>query len=433
MQSFNPADVFTLMMDTEIRKAGLAGNYCGIIVELDGIPDSEMIKQKCESFATRFPEATARLQPTSRNHQWRPSPLTPLIPFVLHPDAGQCSEEQSARIISNILNQSALPAEAAPIEVHLVPHGAQCLLILKWFHPACDAKGAELVLHHLFQESSNPAKSHTSALALRLKNWSWWEKAKLAYRAKKNIQQLDKQTSILPYQHAAESDFVHNRVLRFSEEESTEILRLARKNTGLTGTSLYFIGCMMRALENTGEKRSGEAYCVPYATNLRKRKSLYPVFGNEVSFLFSQAGREIIQNRSELFSHLREQNKQAIKSGLDHAMLALMLAGSWLKLEQYGQIVRNTAQGKERSSFWFSFTGSMDPEPATICECKVENVYQFSQVTSPPGLGLLVNQFQGRILLSINYVQNQIEPDWVAMLMENIKAELLEMTRPAHE
>ena len=415
------------MMDTEIRKTGLAGNYCGIIVELDGIPDKELIRGKCEHFAAHFPEATARIQSTSRKHQWAISGSTE-IPFVLHPDTGQCSDTQSAETISSILNPSTSQSNSAPIELHLVPRGSKSLLILKWFHPACDAKGAELVLHHLFQETVYKPDRQTSALAQRLKKWSWWEKAKLAYKAKKNIQILDRQSSILPCQQCLKPDFVHNRVLRFTSEESARILQLARKNTGLTGTSLYFIGCMMRALEKTGEQRPGEAYCVPYATNLRRQKSLHPVFGNEVSFLFAQAGRETIQNRGSLFSHLREQNKQAIKAGLDNAMLALMLAGSWLKLAKYGQVVRNTPKGTERSSFWFSFTGSMDPEPVMICDCKVSDVYQFSQVTSPPGLGLLVNQFQGRILLSINYINKQFEPAWIVALMENIKAELLELT-----
>jgi hypothetical protein len=183
---------------------------------------------------------------------------------------------------------------------------------------------------------------------------------------------------------------------------------------------------MMRALQSVDGVNTSDAYCVPYAMNLRKRKALFPIFGNQVSFLFAQADRGVVQSRTALFEHLREQNKQAIKQGLDRAMLPLMQAGSWLSLEKYGDIVRKAPDGRERSSFWFSYTGSMDPEPSSIEGCKINNMHQFSQVTAPPSLGLLVSNFQGKLTLSFNYVSNHFDSAWLASLLEKMASELLE-------
>jgi hypothetical protein len=165
---------------------------------------------------------------------------------------------------------------------------------------------------------------------------------------------------------------------------------------------------------------------VPYAANLRRRKALSPMFGNQVSFLFAQAGRDTVRSRQQLFAHLREQNRAAIRQGLDHAMLPLMQAGSWLSLEKYGRIVRNSPNGRERSSFWFSYTGEMEPEPEAIAGCPVRGMYQVSQVSSPPGLGLLASIFQGRLVLSYNCINNQVQGDWLERLTQAMTAELLE-------
>jgi hypothetical protein len=108
-------------------------------------------------------------------------------------------------------------------------------------------------------------------------------------------------------------------------------------------------------------------------------------------------------------------------------MLPLMQAGSWLSLDKYGCIVRNSPSQRERSSFWFSYTGDMEPAPAVIAGCRVRSMYQVSQVTTPPGLGLLVSSFQGRLVLSYNYINNQVQTDWLERLAQAMTAELLDL------
>ena len=109
-------------------------------------------------------------------------------------------------------------------------------------------------------------------------------------------------------------------------------------------------------------------------------------------------------------------------------MLPLMQAGSWLSLDKYGRIVRNSPSGRERSSFWFSYTGEMEPEPEVIAGCRVRGMYQVSQVSSPPGLGLLASIFRGRLVLSYNCINNQVQGDWLERLTQAMTAELLNLS-----
>lgn len=420
LQKLNPADHFTLMMDHEIRKSGLAGNFCGIVLELDRIPRIDVLKERCDQFARRFPRSTARLRKTGKQYSWLMDDQHSL-PLFIHEQPTDGTD-----VFLDVVNKVADPFEAAPVEIHVLKEGDKARLILRWFHPASDAKGAELILHHIFSGDSGETPEEVSAIDALLEKWSLWEKIKLGFKAKRQIDVLDKQCSrMVVDDNPVSASGLQIELIRFDEQQSQQILDQAKKQVGLTGTSLYFIGCLMRAMEHLGNPAAGDAYCVPYAMNLRRRKSVFPVFGNQVSFLFSQAGRDIVRSRDTLFAHLKEQNKQSIKTAADRAMLPLMQAASWLTLEKHGQIVRNTNQGKERSSFWFSYTGGMDPEPGDIAESNITGMYQFSLVTAPPSIGILVNNFQGRIVISLNYIQNHFSETDMQTLKTVMSEELL--------
>ena len=419
----NPADHFTLVLDHEIRKSGLAGNYCALVLELDGIPGHAEIARRCSVFARRFPLAVACLSRQGRQYAWIPSgdDSLPFQVSKLDTDDAACRQQR----VLELVNQGAPVSASAPFELHLIEATDHSLLVLRWFHPATDAKGAELVLHQLFSDSQAAQQSQPSPVERLQQQWGWWRKFRLGRQAVLNIRGLDRHASVLPLEPQRPADRLTLKLVRYDTAQTAQILVNARNQSGMTGTTLYLIGCMMRAMEATGATQEGEAYCVPYAANLRRRKALSPLFGNQVSFLFAQAGRDLLRSRQRLFTHLREQNRAAIRQGLDHAMLPLMQAGSWLSLDKYGRIVRNSPSGRERSSFWFSYTGEMEPEPEAIAGCRVRGMYQVSQVSSPPGLGLLASIFRGRLVLSFNCINNQVQGDWLECLTQAMTAELL--------
>lgn len=421
----NPADHFTLMMDHEIRSSGLAGNFCGLVLELDGVPDRDLIAQYCQQFARRFPRAVARLKHQGRQYAWTGDGASDL-PFYSHKLAGFGTPERAReQLFLDVLNRPTPTLEASPVELHLVEETDKSALLLRWFHPVCDAKGAELLLSHLLQPKTSMPPVEQVVLETVLNKWHLWEKAKLAYGAIRTIRRLDRHASILPEASAPAAPRLALRLATLDREQSTRAMAQAVRHTGMAGISLYFIGCLMRALEQTGSSTTGDAYCVPYAMNFRKSKSMSPVFGNQVSFLFAQASRQLVKSREALFAHLREQNKQAIRHRQDYAMLPLMQLGSWLTLQKQGQIVRYSPHGRERSSFWFSYTGDLYPEPSHIAGCAVTGFYQLSPVTMPPALGLLVNRFGGRIMLSFNFIDGCFSSDWLNALTQAVTMEVL--------
>ncbi len=182
----------------------------------------------------------------------------------------------------------------------------------------------------------------------------------------------------------------------------------------------------MRALEKMHPDNSGEAYCVPYAFNLRKQRALSPMTGNHLCALFAQAPRDIVQDRQTLFSYLKEQNAQVIRQQLDYAFLPLMWAGTWLSLANYGKTLRlSYGSGKERSSFWFSDIGRLDIPSDSFPGAEINAVFHVSQVTTPPALAFLSCIYRNRLTLSYNFVEPLSNPDQIEKLHQLMLAELL--------
>ncbi len=414
----NTADHFTLMMDHEIRGSGLSGNFCALVFELDSNPDAELLARRARTFVTRFPEINVRLKQKGRRYYWQANSEIKTTLFFRH-TAG--NRESGLEIVGEIIN-AAMPVDSvAPVVFHLVDMPEGSFFLLRWFHPICDAKGAELIVHHLL--SDEEAAEGENAFALLTAKWGFWKKIGMMYRAKRHIDNMDKISSSLPQAKAVAADRLKFQVVHFDADVSKQIMACAMKEAGMMGTALYFIGCLMRALQRAGcEQKQG--FCVPYAMNMRKRKALFPLLGNQVSFLFAQARLEQVRDRKQLFPALREQYKATVRSGLDHALVPLMEAGSWLPLEKYGRIIRNTPKGQERSSFWFSYTGEPDPKVTEIAGAKVSTMFQLSQVTAAPSLGMLVSQYNGAITLSFNYVASQIDQQWLDSLTTLMASEL---------
>lgn len=419
LTALNTADHFTLMMDHEIRKSGLSGNFCALIFELEAPLDSQALAEKASHFLRRFPEANVRLKQQGRRYFWQPNTGDSSILFTHHAP----HQSQAHACIESIINTPAEAFDVAPITFHLINTPESAFFLLRWFHPICDAKGAELIVHYLLNDDEPPLAKAKSPFEQLTQKWGLWKKATMMFQAKKHIDQLDQTSSSLPKLNPVEADLLKFKLLKLNTETSKSIIKRAMKEAGMTSTALYFIGCLMRALEKTGcDEKAG--FCVPYAMNMRKRKALWPLFGNQVSFLFAQASIDEVRDRKKLFTSLRTQHKTTIKSALDQALVPLMWAGSWLPLEKYGAIIRNTPQGEERSSFWFSYTGEPDPKITEIAGSAVKSMFQISQVTAAPSLGMLVSQYNGEITLSFNYISSQIESSWLKQVMQNISSEL---------
>ncbi len=431
LEKLNPADSFTLAMDEEIRRDGLAGSYGCFALELSNIPDMTELQLRITEFSQRFPVAQASLQQIGRRFYWCKRIDPPPLFFRHHCPEGHNEADFQQNTIDSIINHKQARETTAPIEFHLLTGPARHTFFIRWLHPFCDARGADLILKYLCTADEAQRRQfglpETAPLVnAQLGKYRWWQKIGLLLKGKRYIGALDSLESIQPFNCGQRPQRLNYTIKRLSETETGQVIKQARKHAGLSGTSLYYIGCLMRALEQMHPDHSGEAYCVPYAFNLRRQRALTPVTGNHLSALFAQAPRDVVQDRQKLFAHLKQQNARVIRQQLDYAFLPLMWAGSWLSLAEYGKTLRlSYGSGKERSSFWFSDVGRLYIPADSFPGAEINGVYHVCQVTAPPGLAFLNCIYRNRLTLSYNFIEPVSNPEQIEKMHQLMLAELL--------
>ena len=395
IQILNPSDCFTLAMDEEIRQEQMPGSLCGFALELSGTPDIEALEQRITEFGTRFPLAFASLQQRGKRYFWcqreQEHPL-----FYQHFNTNNTGEAEFHKAtVVRLLNHKQDRETIPPVEFHLISSAAKNTFLMRWIHPFCDARGADLILKYLCTESLDARKRFDlpklePLVNTQLAKYKWWQKVGLFFKAKRYISKLDNLQSIIHADTSLAPKRLNFNTYTLSLEQTQTINTLARQQVGLTGTSLYYVGCFMRALHKMNPKQAGEAYCTPYAFNLRKNKALSPLLSNHVAPLFAQAPKALLADRVALFEHLKQQNIQTIREKFDYAFLPVMWAASWLSLEQHGEKLRNSMRtGTERSSFWFSDIGHVDLSNNTFFGSDITKIYHLCQISSPPALAFL--------------------------------------------
>ena len=428
----NPADSFTLAMDEEIRQDGLSGSYGSVALELSNIPDIIVLEQRINEFSQRFPVILASLQQQGRRFYWCKRSVSPQLFFQHQCPAEEPETDFHQRIIDQIINHKQDRETVAPIEFHLIISPTKNTFFIRWLHPMFDARGANLILKYLCTEESEQRQKfglpETKPLVYaQLDKYRWWKKIALLLKGKRYIDKLDSLESIQPFNSKQPPQRLNYTIQRLSEAQTEQVIKQTRKHVGLTGTSLYYIGCLMRALEQMNPDHEGEAYCAPYAFNLRKQRALAPMTGNHLCALFAQAPREIVKDRIKLFAHLKQQNMDVIRQQQDYAFLPLMWAGSWLSLEEYGKILRHSnGTTKERSSFWFSDIGRLDIPAHSFPGSEINAVFHVCQVTTPPALAFLSCIYNNQLTLSYNFVEPISNMKQIESLHELVLAELLD-------
>ncbi|GAW85630.1 hypothetical protein bplSymb_SCF01002P001 [Bathymodiolus platifrons methanotrophic gill symbiont] len=279
IQILNPSDCFTLAMDEEIRQENMPGSQCGFALELTNAPDIKAIEQRINEFSQRFPLSFASLQQRGKRFFWcqreQPFPL-----FHLHQATDTASEEEfHKQTVLQLLNHKQARETVPPIEFHLIQSASKNTFLMRWIHPFCDAKGADLILKYL---CTNDAEQRLKfdlpklepLVITQLGKYKWWQKIAMFIKAKRHITQLDTLQSIIHADTSKAPERLNFHTYTLSSEQTQTINQHVRQQVGLTASSLYYVGCFMRALHRMNPEQTGDVYCAPYAFNLRRNKAL---------------------------------------------------------------------------------------------------------------------------------------------------------------
>jgi hypothetical protein len=431
------ADFFALLLDYDLRRAGMPGNICRLMAVLDGTVKAEQIKAILHNPGLMTWLADIRLTrrfPFAQPY-WSHKKIGGAIPIIEgngH-DGFAALQQSGATWLADAPDISL--EKTPPLALHLGREtNGNSVISLIWHHALMDARGAEALLRHLDSESGAGAHSsppvdvhHEGARGPR----SWLQFADRSRFARKSLFTIDdvSRSPIASFIQGEHNNLGHRilyKVIRFGEEETECIDR----NCDLVGAgfrrSLFYLAAAVRALDAIRAHRALEpmAYVIPTPQDLRKRGRTGPALGNRFSFLYYRIEPgEAASIRKAVASLIRQMTAQ-VRNEIPQSFAAAMDISRSFPLGFYSYLLRRPSHGKI-GSFIFSDTGHNLKGLSTFAGAPVSAVYHLAPPSFPPGIAVVSGRFQKKFYMVLSWIEGCLDPGEQNMFGSELRSQLL--------
>jgi hypothetical protein len=371
-----------------------------LVVHCDGPIDADRVRRSLDRFLDVCPWPAARLRrpfPWGKLH-WAADRRGPLTPPPVRRQAIATVDELRHAIDAE-LNTAIDPSRAAPLRLLVVDGPPEVtgggVLLLTWFHPLMDPRGAQNLLHHLVHLDGHPGDApwgSTPPVFVRAADpRSFRERGRLARKSLEYMRTLPRVRPVSATDGAAGR--VRFRHASFVEHESAG--RPARVTREIWWR-LAVVGKAMRALWER-RKCPDVPFLLPVAVDLRRKGDLGPTFGNMLAFHFARFKPSDAGDMPRLASALRDQMADALRSGQIEANDVAM---DFLQYRPLPMVRRALARCFER---------------------RVVNAYHVPAVPPRPGIGVFFNRCAGRSNVVVAWIEGVVTEDEVTRIVETVR------------
>jgi hypothetical protein len=438
-----PADRFLLLVDRELRRRALHGFQAVLAVELEGALDDA----KCKALAAAWsdalaeqPRATARLA-----RRW-----LGLGPWRLEAAAAAPSFRVRPRASSDLL---ALASERlnAPLDptrdplVDLEVERGAARLALRWWHPAMDERGAELLLHDVARrfDASNVGDDSRSSSPSTLPRPSAFTPPttgmtfgarRAAFRAARK--RLDELTSRTPFTLAptptptpqtavaVSAGSWHVNATTLDAAESARFLAASDERFGPRGEGLAQAALVFEALARLAPDDCELA--LPLSVQLRPPRAHGPIAANALSFLWLALPASAARDRDALARTLRETMRRKVAALEERDAWALLEFGRWLPTPLYRrELVRR--DGSSRFSASLSTLGDLLGGARELFGARLRDAVALTAFPSPPSLGVVFSRAAGRLRVATTSAPSLVDAAAAQRLHELVVARAREL------
>ncbi len=393
-----------------------ASSNAVLVVQCDGALDAERVRRSLERFLQFCPWPAARLRrpfPWGKLH-WASSRRGGAPPSVRRRTVATGKEFQET--LDAEINTGIDPRREPPMRF-LCVDGARDALVLTWFHPLMDPRGAQNLLHHLLHLDRHPGPApwgHAVPRFLRaVDTRALRERGRLARQSMAYMQTLPRAVPVSAREVVGGR--VRFRQASFVERESTA---KPARGTQEIWWRLAVVGNAMRRLWE--ERRVPDvAFVLPVAVDLRPKGELGPTFGNMLAFHFARFKPSDAVDVPRLARLLREQMASAVRDGQIEANDAAM------DFLQYRPLafVRRALRRMGGEIFSFNCADVTD-FPAALEECfgrRVVNAYHIPAVPPRPGIGVFFNRCAGRSNLVVAWIDEVVTDNDVTRIVQIVR------------
>lgn len=440
-------DYFIHAIDRQMRRAGMPGNVCRMIVSLEGRLDAALLRHRLAASPlfdwlarVRMIRLLPVLSPLWRAHAAPPPPL-------LHEHEGNGADGSHGAddagldgIPRAIFSRELRAGQAPALTLDLVRHaGDRAHLILSWHHALLDARGAELLLRHLADAGAgapdpaadliNPAQTCFSLPRL----WRGYPR-KLSF-ARESLAFITStcrapfftlMPAPPPARRAAAPGRNESRAILFTRDETARIDARCFAMNASFRRSHFYLAATVQGLHAVASRRGNQdaAYVIPVPHDLRRRGAAGPIFSNQLSFLFYRIEPALAASLPEMIRELTRQMMDQMRHRNPDSFLAAMELFKPTPLDFYVRQLGRPTGGKF-ATFFFSDAGESCPGLEDLAGARPTAITHLAPASRPPGLTVVFSRFRGRVSVVLAWVDDCLAPPELDELEAALRAALL--------
>ena len=401
-----------------------ASNNALLVVHCDGPLAPERVTRSLERLLDFCPWPAARLRrpfPWGKLH-WAAGRRTALTPPPVVRRA-VATPEAFHRAVAAELNAAIDPRREPPLRFLILDGppdtiGAPSVLVMTWFHPLMDPRGAQNLLRHLcvLDDHAGDAPWGTSvpAFASAPDARPLRERGRLARKSVEYMRSVSRMPAGPP--HPGRNGAVRFRQESFVDRDPGD------SHDRATREIWWRLAVVGKALREVWARPGvpDVPVLLPIAVDLRPKGEPGPTFGNMLAFHFARFELSDTADTPRLASALRNQMADAVRQGQIEANEVAMTFLQYRPLPMIRRAVRGISGGDT-----FSFNCADVTEfPAALARCfgrRVVNAYHVPAVPPRPGVGVFFNRCVGRNNLVVAWIDGALSEDDVNRIVEIVR------------
>lgn len=418
-------DYFAFAIDHMMRRRGMPGNLCRMMLEMSGRVDRNRMLNALESLpiARRLARLRMRRPIIGFAHRW-----------VTDPNAGPLDVQ--VRTEQNALPALIRPDRAPVFKLTIMRTRINDSLVLDWHHCLMDVDGA-LAFLNMLRNAYNGAPAQNGIclahpdqrlepMAKRLKEFPkriQYCRPSLAFITQTSRAPI---AAFAPRRARSWSPQINFHVVRFSENESERITQNLADNNATLFASAYFLACSIRGLAPTLRERNlrDDPVLVPTPHSMRSRDEQTALLSNLLSFMFYRIEPDRLGDVRLIYESLLAQMRNQIAGKFPQKFHRAMDLFRPVPMPIYSFQLRRSTTGK-MATFYYSYIGEERDRggDAAWGDARVSDITHLPAVGSPPGLALVHYRSRGLPRMVIAWtddVLGEIEIETIAVRIKGV-------------
>lgn len=405
------------------RSAGLTSNALLAVKCAHGIAP-ERVRESLERLLDVCPWPAARLRrrwPWGKLH-WAAGRRGTLAPPPVRYRALATSADLD-RELEVELNTTLDPRRGPLLRILIGDVGdgprARGVLVLTWFHPLMDPRGAQTLLASLDALDRDARCEGPSAMPPPADRRPLAERGRIARRSLAYMQTLAPTPPVSPGTGLVAPGRHRFRRERFVDRDS------GARGKRFTREISWRVAVVGRAMAELWSRRGlpDTPFLLPISVDLRPRGEPGPIFGNHLAFHFARFRPSETADVPALARMLRTQMADAVRDG---QVEANQVAMEFLHHRPVARMMRPLpwTRGGETFSFNCADIGEMSPSLDRIFGAAVLDACHVPAVLPRPGIGVFFNRCASGTNLVVSWVEGAVSEGEVSRIMEVVREEM---------